>query len=134
NGINLTGLDIARLYLKLHENPSLTIPQFLSEEEIFFKVALPRSRHFELPQMYPWMLSGGSANGRRSWIVSFARSGFPLKLEPGERKVNQPEIVFVKPSSLNASYLTDGIATGSTNNAHLTEHGKQLMQLLIYPD
>jgi len=40
----------------------------------------------------------------------------------------------VKPSSLNASYLTDGIATGPTTDAHLTEHGKQLMQLLIFPE
>src|SRR6266566_5185465 len=29
NGINLAGLDIARLYLALRRNPSLTIPQFL---------------------------------------------------------------------------------------------------------
>src|SRR5437667_6545575 len=35
NGINLVGLNIAQLYLKLRENPSLTIPQFLGEEEIF---------------------------------------------------------------------------------------------------
>src|SRR5207253_3405469 len=33
NGINLAGLDIARLYLALRRNPSLTIPQFLQGEE-----------------------------------------------------------------------------------------------------
>ena len=31
NGINLAGLDIARLYLALHKNPSLTIPEFLND-------------------------------------------------------------------------------------------------------
>jgi len=134
NGINLVGLNIAQLYLKLRENPSLTIPQFLSEEEIFYKVALPKSRHFELPKLYPWMVSGSGTTDPRSWIVSFARSGLPLIIEPSDRKVKQPEIVYVKPSSLNASYLTDGIATGPTNHAHLTEHGKQLTQLLIFPD
>src|SRR5437868_14502229 len=43
NGINLAGLDIARLYLALRRNPSLTIPQFLQGEETFYKVSLPKS-------------------------------------------------------------------------------------------
>ena len=132
SGINLVGLNIARLYLELREKPSLTVPQFLSEEEIFYKVAIPKSRHFELPTLYPWMISGTIEP--RSWVVSFARSGLPLRIEPSDRKVKQPEIVSVKPSRLNASYLTNGIATGPTNHAHLTEHGQQLLQLLIFPD
>src|SRR5437016_5532064 len=49
NGMNLVGLDIARLYLALRKNPALTIPDFLKTEEIFYKVTLPKSRHFELP-------------------------------------------------------------------------------------
>ena len=132
SGINLVGLNIARLYLELREKPSLTVPQCLSEEEIFYKVAIPKSRHFELPTLYPWMISGTIEP--RSWVVSFARSGLPLRIEPSDRKVKQPEIVSVKPSRLNASYLTNGIATGPTNRAHLTEHGQQLLQLLIFPD
>jgi len=131
NGINLVGLNIARLYLALREKPSLTIPQFLSEEEIFYKVAFPKSRGFELAKTYPWMLTG--AGETSSWTVSFARSGLPLKIEPSDRKVKQPEVVYVKPGSLNASYLTDGIATGPTSHPHLTEHGQQLMQLYIFP-
>jgi murein DD-endopeptidase MepM/ murein hydrolase activator NlpD len=132
NGINLAGLNIARLYLRLRENPSLTIPQFLSEEETFYRVALPKSYSFELPKMYPWMVSGtGEA---RSWTVSFARGGLPLRIEPSDRKVKQPEVVYVKPSPISASYWTDSVATGPTSHAHLTEHGKQLMQLLIFPD
>ncbi len=38
--MNLAGLDIARLYLALRKNPSLTIPEFLKDEEIFYKVSL----------------------------------------------------------------------------------------------
>ena len=59
NGINLTGLNIARLYLALRKNPALTIPQFLEGEEVFYKVRLPHSKHFELPKRYPWMLKNG---------------------------------------------------------------------------
>jgi len=77
NGMNLIGLDIARLYLALHKNPSLTIPQFLSREEIFYKVTVPKSRHFELPKLYPWMLTEGNRSEKSSWEVSFAQSGGP---------------------------------------------------------
>ena len=134
NGLNLTGLNIARLYLELREKASLTIPQFLGEEETFYKVALPRSHNFELPKMYPWMLSGSAGNEPRSWIVSFTRSGLPLKIEPSDQKVKEPELVYVKPSIRNAAYLIDGIATGPAAHAHLTDHGKQMLHLLIHPD
>jgi murein DD-endopeptidase MepM/ murein hydrolase activator NlpD len=134
NGINLSGLNIAKLYLQLRDNPSLTIPQFLSHEEIFYKVAFPRSRHFELAKLYPWMATGSADAEPRSWDVSFARSGLPLRIEASDRKLKDPEIVYVKPSSLNASYLTNGVATGPTSHAHLTEYGMQMMRLLIWPD
>jgi murein DD-endopeptidase MepM/ murein hydrolase activator NlpD len=132
NGLNLTGLNIARLYLELRENPALTIPQFLSKEEIIYKVALPKSRHFELAERYPWMLTG-AADGR-SWIVSFTRSGLPLRIETSDRKVKEPELIYVKPSLRSASFLINGIATGPAGHARLTEHGKQALHLLIYPD
>ena len=133
NGINLTGLDIAKLYLQLHDNPSLTIPQFLSREEAFYRVAFPKSRNFELARLYPWMVNG-DATESRSWEVSFAQSGLPLRIEPSNRKISEPAVVSVKGSSLNASYLTNGVATGPTSNPHLTEHGQQMMRLLIWPD
>src|SRR6266567_9024245 len=38
NGMNLAGLDIARFYLALRKNPSLSVAQFLSGEETFYKV------------------------------------------------------------------------------------------------
>jgi murein DD-endopeptidase MepM/ murein hydrolase activator NlpD len=134
NGINLAGLDIGKLYLQLHDNPSLTIPQFLSREEVFYKVAFPGSRHFELPKLYPWMVNGNADANPRSWEVAFARSGLPLRIEPSDRKVKEPIVVYVKPGSLNASYLTNGVATGPTSHAHLTEFGQQMMRLLIWPD
>ena len=132
NGINLVGLDIARLYLALREKPSLTIPQFIGQEQTYYKVAVPKSRYFELPKLYPWMVSGTIEP--RSWIVSFARSGLPLRIEPTERKVKKIELVYVKPSELDATYLTNGYASGSTKHAHLTEFGEQMLRLLIYPD
>ena len=134
NGINLAGLDIARLYLALHRNPSLTIPEFLSSEEIFYKVILPKSPHFELPKLYPWMLVAGTRNEKSSWEVSFARSGLPLKIEPSEKHVTQPELSYVKKSSIDYSYLTRDEISGRRDHVHLTEYGRGLMRLLIWPD
>lgn len=134
NGINLAGLNIARLYLALRDQPSLTIPEFLSQEETVYKVTVPKSHHFELAKMYPWMLRDSSATDARSWTVSFTRSGLPLKIEAGDHKVKDPELVYVKPSLRNAAFLVDGIATGPAAHAHLTEHGKQSLHLLTYPE
>jgi len=134
NGINLAGLDIARLFLALRKNPALTIPEFLSREEVFYKVSLPKSPHFELPKLYPWMLVAGARNQKSSWEVSFARSGVPLKIDPSDQQVTQPELSYVKKSSINYSSLTRDVISGHGENAHLTNYGRQLMRLLIYPD
>ena len=134
NGINLAGLDIARLYLALHKNPSLTIPEFLNDEETFYKVTLPKSSHFELPRLYPWMLAGSNRSQKSSWEVSFARSGLPLKIEPSAKHVTQPELSYVKTSPIDYAYLTRDEISGRGQGAHLTEYGRGLMRLLIWPD
>jgi murein DD-endopeptidase MepM/ murein hydrolase activator NlpD len=134
NGLNLTGVNIARLYLALQKNPDLTIPEFLRGEEIFYQVTIPRSRHFELPRLYPWMVAGGAEAKSRSWEVSFARTGVPLKIEPSEKKVKQPELTYVKKSATDVSHLTRGDLAGHGGNARLSLSGFRLMRLLIYPD
>jgi hypothetical protein len=134
NGMNLAGLDIARLYLALRKNSSLTISEFLGREETFYKVTIPKSRHFDLPKLYPWMRPTGSRNEKSSWEVSFAQSGVPLRIESSDKQVTQPELSYVKKSSANYSYLTRDIVSGHSANAHLSDYGKQLMRLLIWPD
>jgi hypothetical protein len=133
NGMNLAGLDVARLYLALRKNPALTIPEFLAGEETFYKVLLPRARHFDLPVLYPWMLAAAKRNAS-SWEVSFARSGVPLRIEPTDRRITQPEVSYVKNSSAECSYLTRDMVSGRGPNAHLTNYGAQLMRLLIWPN
>ena len=134
NGMNLAGLDIARLYLALHKNPSLTIPEFLGREETFYKVMVPKSRHFELARFYPWMLTTGSRNEKSSWEVSFAQSGVPLRIESNDKRVTQPEVSYVKKSAVDYSQLTRDIIAGHGTNAHLSDYGTQLMRLLTWPD
>jgi murein DD-endopeptidase MepM/ murein hydrolase activator NlpD len=133
NGLNLTGLDIARLYLALRKNPSLTISQFLAQEETFYKVTFPKSSHFELLKLYPWMASTTKEN-KSSWEVSFTRAGLPLKIDQGSKKVKQPEVTYVKESLIDSFHLTHGDVTGRGASARLTQSGAIFMRLLIYPD
>ena len=96
SGINLAGLDIARLYLALQKRPTLTIPEFLAGEETFYKVTLPASQNFDLLQRYPWLLRGSPSASAPSWEVSFNRAGVPLKVEPAAQAVTSPALSYVK--------------------------------------
>src|SRR5439155_25209843 len=73
-------------------------------------------------------------NEKSSWEVSFAGSGVPLKIEPSDRHVMQPELSYFKKSSIDYSYLTRDVVSGREGNAYLTNCGRQLMRLLSYPD
>src|SRR6266480_153096 len=117
-------VDIARLYLALRKNPSLTIPQFFGSCEVFYKVVLPRSSHFELPKLYPWLVHAAGVKAS-SWEVSFARSGLPLKIKPSEKQVDQPELSYVKETLADAAYFTQDVLAGRGANAHLGENGRQ---------
>lgn len=134
NGINLAGLDIAQFYLQLRKNPALTIPQFLAGEEPFFKVRFPSSKYFELPKMYPWMVTSQPDTDARSWEVSFTQAGLPIRIESSAVKTNEPELVFAKESPIDYRYLTMNHIAGIGKNAHLTESGQGFMRLLIFPD
>jgi murein DD-endopeptidase MepM/ murein hydrolase activator NlpD len=134
NGINLMGIDIARLYLALRERPSLNIPAFLAEEETIYRVLLPASRHFDLLKFYPWMRPQKSAEKPASWEVSFNRAGVPLKIEPSGKHVGGPELSYIKQTEINSSYLTRDQVAGRGPGAHLTDKGKRFLRLLIYPD
>jgi hypothetical protein len=134
NGLNLTGIDIARLFLALRRRPALTIPEFLAEEETLYRVLLPDSKHFDLRKFYPWMLAQRNVEKPVSWEVSFNRAGVPLKIEPSEKQVSEPELSYLKKNGIDPSYLLRGEIAGRGENAHLTEKGRQFMRLLIYPD
>jgi murein DD-endopeptidase MepM/ murein hydrolase activator NlpD len=134
NGLNLVGLDIARLFLALQKRPGLTIPEFLAEEETLYRVLLPASRHFDLAKSYPWMNRQSGEGSAASWEVSFNRAGVPLKIQPGSKTVTEPELSYLKPGGVDASILTSERVAGRGAGARLTDKGKQFMRLLVFPD
>jgi murein DD-endopeptidase MepM/ murein hydrolase activator NlpD len=134
NGLNLAGIDIARLYLALQKQPDLTIPEFLAQEETLYRVLLPASKNFDLPKFYPWMLRGKTEGEPASWEVSFNRAGVPLKIQPGTKAVAEPELSYMKPGGVDSGILTMERIAGRGANAHLTDKGRQFMRLLAFPE
>jgi murein DD-endopeptidase MepM/ murein hydrolase activator NlpD len=132
NGLNLVGLDIARLYLALKKRPGLTIPEFLAEEETLYRVLVPASGNFDLLKFYPWMLGEKPAGDPPSWEISFNRAGVPLKIRPGANPVSEPELSYMKPGGVDAGTLTMERIAGRGANAHLTEKGTQFMRLFAW--
>ena len=133
NGLNLAGLDIARLYLALRKRPGLTIPEFLSGEETLYRVLLPASRNLDLAKFYPWMVRETEGEAA-SWEVSFNRAGVPLKIQPSTQAVAEPELSYLKPGGIDARTLTNERVSGRGGAARLTGKGKQFMRLLVFPD
>jgi murein DD-endopeptidase MepM/ murein hydrolase activator NlpD len=133
NGVNLQGIDIARLYLALRKHPELTIPEFLRNEETLYKVALPASKNFDLVQRYPWLLRK-PVDQAGGWEISFNRAGVPLQIEPVNEPVSAPKLSYVKKSRGDYSFVTRGVVGGSGESAQLTESGERLMRLLVWPD
>lgn len=134
NGINLTGLDLPRLILAARGNSSLTLPAFLAREEVFYKVVVPHSPHFQLPRRYPWMIEVSPNEKPVAWEISFARSGLPLRLRASDQAVSRAELTYVKPSPRNYRDLTRGTLTGRGSSVRLSESGRALLRLYTFPD
>ena len=144
NGINLTGLDIAQLYLKLQENPNLAMPEFLQETETpFFEVKVPVEA--AIPDMlwrYPWLCPelegwrpdyGTPFEMGNSWKITFAASGLPLKFEPLDEVLDEPELIVLQRSSIPYRYLTNGLVRGRGNDFSLTTSGLRRIDLISRP-
>jgi murein DD-endopeptidase MepM/ murein hydrolase activator NlpD len=131
NGINLMGLDVAQFYLQRKRNPSLTLPQFVRQQEPFFRVRLPESPHFQLPRRYPWLVKGDPADAR-SWVVSFTAPGFPVSIEASREPAEGPRVEWVAASKFPYSKMTRRLVDGSRSRPILGESGKKLVDLIAW--
>lgn len=129
NGLNLAGIDIARLYQRLKQDPALTIPGFLAEEEPAFRVLLPTKKRPALLDNYPWL--GQTKTKTSSWEITFNNSGLPLKITPSNLQTDEPKVVWIKESPLPAKILTRGLLDGSCRSAVLSVAGLNYMRLIV---
>jgi len=134
NGMNLVGVNVAKLYLALAENPNLTLPEFLSHEQVYYKVLLPRTGRLDLLSRYPWLQTSSGSPDDASWLVCFNRSGVPLRVETSTTEVKEPTVQEVRPSKIDYRYLTKGRIRGKGNSYTLSSSGVRYMDLVATGD
>lgn len=128
NGMNLVGIDIGRLYQELAKNPNLTIPEFLREETVWYRVVVPSSNRMDILSRYPWLSDGRTT--AIAWEISFARSGVPLHIKPLDTPVTEPNVVWVNPSPFPQNLMTKGFVQGSGSHYDLTKEGLRYIDLI----
>jgi hypothetical protein len=138
SGLNLAGFDVPGLYLALRNNPSLTIPAFLKQQPVYFKVAVPNDGRLDLLRRYPWMapvldnpaVYRGDADAALAWEISFAQNGFPLRIDPFDEPVAEPIVTMIEESPISYSLLTNRLVEGSGERYELSKYGLRHVDLL----
>ena len=136
SGLNLTGVDVARLYREARKDPKLTIPKFLAGEETFFHVDVPGTATLDLLKRYPWMAEVDTAKNASSpqggWRISFAQSGIPLRVKRLQDTVAAARVTVAKPTVHPLQHVTCGIVAGTGMSGALTKSGTRLLALMTY--
>ena len=131
NGLNLVGMDVARLFRKYNKDPHFTMREFLDEEEPYFTVRTKRSKRPEILDRHLWLGEDmESAPESKSWEVTFARSGVPLSIRPTSVANKYNHVTWVKDSGTNHSYMTSGRLLGSGSKAKLSSKGHRFINLI----
>ncbi|MFW5955248.1 MAG: M23 family metallopeptidase [Rhodothermales bacterium] len=133
NGQNLAGLNVAALYERLQDDPTLTIRDFIAGEEVFYAVSVPPSHFPGFLHRYPWMLESENTalSGERGWEIEFTQSGFPLRVRPAHSVVQDAAVSMVRESAHSYNRLTIGRLEGAREVARLTERGRQYVSLVV---
>lgn len=134
NGLNLFGLDPARLFLQNAKNPKLTIPQFLAGEEPFYKVRIPNPGTIDILTRYPWLCGGVDPSSPPTWEIAFTKSGLPLRFRPLAEPIPGPQLADVKATQASPYYQTLGRVTRSGSKTGLTENGVRFLRVFTWPD
>jgi Peptidase family M23 len=128
NGLNLAGIDVGRYYLALKTNPKLSVPEFLGQEEVWYRVRVSASGPPTLLRRYPWLIEGRT--DAKAWEISFSRSGLPLRFTALKEPVEAPVLSWSHPSEAPLQLLTRGYVRGLSTSAQLTEDGLRYVELI----
>lgn len=131
NGINLAGLSVPDLYLRLQEDSTLTIQDFFLEQEPFFSVTVPNIGKLDLLERYPWMWRNVEEGEQTSWEIAFSQSGLPLGVLSSGRVVMRPVVSLAQPSSIAYEHNTNDLLSGNSDIPALTERGERYIELLM---
>lgn len=129
NGINMSGLDVAELYLELQRDPNLTIREFIARQDVFFEVSLPNDHLLDLQYRYPWLAGTQFNPHARALEIGFTRSGLPVRIQSSNERVDEPVVSSVRPSLASYGDITNDLYS-STHGADLSRHGRRYIDLL----
>lgn len=130
NGMNLAGMDVARLYVEHRANPGIRVQDFVRSTPAYFKVTVPRKDRFDFAERHRWMVQGDMDSPSPSWEISFSATGLPVAIAPSQRTVSAPMVSAVRNSKHAHRHLTRGLIDGNGPSATLTRGGKSLVALL----
>ena len=131
NGMNLTGLDLAGLFLALQKNPAMSAAQHVTQTAPFYRVAVPGTAPMEILKNYPWLCHDVVPEGPPpSWEITFSAWGLPVNVRAGAQKVSQPVLLWVQPSTMPYYYQTRSCVAGSGDKPVLSAEGAGFVKLV----
>lgn len=74
NGMNIAGSDVAGFFLAHRENPELKFSEFIANQPVHFKVAVPGGETPEFVARHPWIRRPGVTNPS-AWEIHFTATG-----------------------------------------------------------
>ena len=132
NGLNMSGIDSAQIYLALQKNPNARLDQIIHAFPQHYRVVVPRTTDGPLPivQRYRWMGFGDHSKPSKSWEIAFTRAGFIVGIVPSDKEASEPYVSYVRPSRIDHKHYTIGRLTGTGSTATLTASGKRYIALI----
>jgi murein DD-endopeptidase MepM/ murein hydrolase activator NlpD len=128
NGMNLAGIDLGRFYLESQKKPSLTVAQFVSQGEAWYRVVVPRSPKMDLQERYPWLVQGNHAG--QSWEITFDRTGLPLQIRASDDGVTDAKLTRVHPSPYPQALMTRNHVQNHGSTEVLSTDRKRFLDLI----
>lgn len=129
NGLNLAGIDPAALYRQQRKAGGIDLPAAVRAQPVAWKAVVPTGPAFELPGRYPWLLES-RLDGAPGAEIAFARSGLPVSIRPSKLVVARPVLVWVAPTDLPITVLTNHRVTRNKGIDRLTASGIRFLDLV----
>jgi murein DD-endopeptidase MepM/ murein hydrolase activator NlpD len=129
SGLNLAGIDPAKLFLALRAGGEVTVPSIVARERPVFKVRVPRSARLGLLERYPWLAAKGGGGGA-SWEIAFSGSGLPLSVSGSDRPSAGAELVWLEKRPISPAWYTRNYVGGTAEAPRLTPTGARYVELV----
>ena len=131
NGQNLTGIDLAAVYIAHQKDHNLSVAGLIKKYEPYFRVAVSGLAEMEIVKNYPWLCPVSvPATPPGSWQVTFTAWGLPIKAEPATEPVAEPAVVWVKHSTSPHFSLSHHLLNGTGDTAKLSSTGESYVRLV----